>query len=372
MKPNVLPPLAWWIAQNKRLQPKWDATPWHMNGDATLKPLAPEIRKHARLINELQPDFMTYAADQHLAVLSEDYRYECYAVTEDLGDGRLACVSVEGEEFALYSQATRKDLHSGNRVFFTALTEAQESGIARFITYGPILPWKGLRLEDMDFLARRIARDLYATQGFSAVARRNPVAFWASWRWGGAPKLLHGDDAIRTCQALGRLSSDFMERLDGAWEKRDAGAATRYVLRGEKPFFDRYIYNKRKTETALLSTSMESEFEALKKSLGDAFVPDPRGEERVSPLMELIWKELTGKELEYMAWARPFEPTKRAEDASNDSTLTRYNQAMPGIIEAVNAKREPDWIALGERYCLSSEDMLNLKELTKTLREKIQ
>jgi hypothetical protein len=373
MRRNEIPPLDWWLAQNAKLKPRWDATPWQAGGVTALKPLTQEIRRLAPIINQLPGNFMAMTADQHLAVLREGYRYECFSVTDDLGDGRLACRSIDSKEFALYSPGTRKNLAEGVKIFFTALApfDSSESGIECYATYGPILCWNGLRLTDIECLARYVARDLYAAQGFSAVARRNPVPFWASYRWGTAPTVFHEEDLLCSCQATGRLCAGFESRLSEGWERTDAGKKSRFTFKAEKSFHDQYVYYDRKTDRALLYSSLEPDFESLIEILGDSFIPDSQGSERISFLMETILREVLGKELEYSSWAKPFESKERKTSPEN-SSFSRIEKAMPDIIEAINARKEPDWIRIGERYGFSAEDMQNLKELASGIAEKLK
>jgi hypothetical protein len=373
MRRHDIPTLDWWMAQNAKLKPRWDATPWQAGGETALKPLTPEIRRLARHLNGLPGNFMGMTADQHLAVLREDYRYDSFDITEDLGDGRLACVSVDSREFALYSPGARKNSEEGAKLFFTALApfDSRESGIECYATYGPILCWNGLQLADMECLARYVARDLYAAQGFSAVARRNPVPFWASYRWSAAPTVFHEEDVLCSCQATGRLSTGFESRLSKNWERTDAGKRSRFIQRAEKSFHDLYVYYDRKTDKALLYSSLEPDFDSLIEILGDSFIPDSQGNERISFLMETILRDVLGKELEYASWAKPFE-SKERKAAPERSEFSRIEKAMPDIIEAINARKEPDWIRIGERYGFSAEDMQNLKELANGIAEKLK
>lgn len=323
MRKRNAPAPAWFEETQRSFKTYWEKVPWHTLGDATVATLAVPLKKYMVNLNELPDNFLPSVMDQYLAARwhrfsssaptegeksslfgTTEWRYEAFSVVEDLGGYRFWCRSEDDKEFGLYSDGIDDSLRQGYTLFFSLIVEVKDGW---YLTYGPILGWKGLIPGDLSYLASGIAVQLYAESGFHAVVLASPVPFWASWSLGNAPAIFHGEQPVIYCWCEGVLNPDFEEKLPSTWKRTDAGAKSCWTYKEMDYFKQRRVFFERKTGRAMIYALRPGDFNKTLLKLGTSFTPKGKGIREVSFLMGVILKSILKKDLEFEPWLRPFE-----------------------------------------------------------------
>jgi hypothetical protein len=319
-----IPQLSWFEATRDQLRDYWESTPWHIGGDITVKKLKKAIAAHAQQLRDLPENFLSMAMDMELAAVwhatrakigagqksaADDPRrfgakpwvYRPFIVVEDLKQDRYRCLADDSNVFNVWSPALTLDLKEGKRCFLGLFIDVGDSW---WMSYGPLLGWRGLLPGDLSYLASRIARQQCALEGFDAVARSNPVPFWAAWRYSESPNVVHKQGAVLSTWLEGKLDLAFEEAVPKTWLREDSGKRTRWV-NGNNFFAQKEIYLNRVDGEALLLARRAEDIAKIKSLVGSHFTP--RGKlESCSLMMELIVKEVLGEDSIGVKWERPF------------------------------------------------------------------
>ena len=173
-----------------------------------------------------------------------------------------------------------------------------------WMTYGPLLGWRGLLPGDLFYFASRVARQQFTLEGFDAVVRTNPVPFWAAWRYSESPVVVHGPGAILSTWLEGRLDPAFGGSLPKTWLREDAGNRTRWI-KGKDFFAKMEIYLNRANGEALLLARKDDDVRKIKKLVGSYFTPSGKIE-RCGVQMEVIIKDVLGEDSMGVKWERSF------------------------------------------------------------------
>ncbi len=371
------PKREWFEARTRAFKTIWDETPWHRGGEERLAPLLPSIRRYAGFINRLPANFMPMVSDQHLAVLSQGYRYAVFEAQESLGESRFICRVTDGQEVVVFSPGLEKSILRGEHCFLAVLIHLEGASLPSAITYGPILGWSGLRAADISFIGRQVGRDLLAEQGLSEVIRRNPVPFWAAWSFGDTPIMFHREEEFLSIWNEGAVDPSIEEALGKGWERECIGKRTRWIKRGDKPFHEQAVFRDSKSGRGVIIARLPSYYAKLEKAVGGSFHPDRPEPERAGMVLQLIMKELFHAPFSYESWEAPFtqrekqraaKKTARGGGDANADALQRLNAVLPDIMAAINAGREPPWIELGARHGMDEATLDSLREMADKIR----
>jgi hypothetical protein len=321
---DSIPELSWFEATRDSLGKYWELTPWHVGGDITVKRLDKAVKTYTRQLRDLPHDFIPMAMDTELAAVwhvtrakpglgeeldTDDPRrfgmkpwiYRPFIIIDELNQHRYRCLDDDDVVFSVWSPAITLDLKAGKRCFLGLMIDVGENW---WMTYGPLLGWKGLLPGDLRYFASRVAHQQFALEGFDAVVRTNPVPFWAAWRYSESPAVFHGPGAIISTWLEGKLDPSFGESLPKTWLREDAGKRTRWV-NGKDFFAKKEIYLNRANGESLLLVRRDEDIKKVRKLVGSQFTPS--GEiERCGILMEVIIKDVLGEDSIGVKWERPF------------------------------------------------------------------
>jgi len=368
------PSVEWFRERTASFKGLWEETPWHENGERSLRPIKESLRRYAPSINELPSGFIPSALDQHLAVLSEGYEYQILEVVEGLGDDRYLCLNEEGERFFLWSRSAALNVERGGATLMTAIIRlgAYSAGPVPVITYGPVCSWRSLSVSDFSSIGRELGRDLWLLKGIPAVVRRDPVPFWAVWSLANVPRVLHGTQEICTCWYEGRFSVSPEPLLAGAWKRDVIGNRIRYRKPGSKPFFEQVVIYDLKSSRGILLARRYSYIEKLRESISVAFAPDSDEPCVASMTLEAVFSDVLKRTLPFADWTRPFDrldarksDEDRARHPEGDAELDALNGALSELIPYINARREPDWKAFAAEHGFDDGMLDTLKRFYK-------
>ncbi len=301
MVPEIIPEVAWFEEQRSLLAEYLDGTPWQTTGDRRLKTMRPSLKKHANKLRQLPGNFLPMAMDQYLASLWQEtspsdsgmgkWPFRAFGILKDLGGGRYWCLDEDNQEFGLYSGNIGKTIDEGNRLFLTVMIPLDRSWC---ITYGPLFGWHGLFLGDMSYFASKIAPQLNAKKGYSAVIQFDPVPFWAAWCYGNMPAIYHGEEPVIQCWMHGKLDLGFEGALPSTWTRTDVGQKTRWWYRDNNYFRRREVFLDRETGKALVFANRPGDFEKMMRIVGKHFEPEERVPLNASMMVLTIAYDISG------------------------------------------------------------------------------
>ena len=276
-------------------------TPWQDDGDRILKPVFKNIRKYMDIFAKI-PDDMGLFFDAYLAAVyhknanrggqfgNQRWKYHSFEVVEEYGKDLFLCRDEEENEFVLKSNSVTINLDEGHVLFFSVLVDMG----GWFMTYGPVLGFKGLLPLDIVQLARLVAPQMLKQGGLHSVVMFSPLAFWSMVNLCEIPPVFHGETFVENITWKGHLKEGSEISLPSTWQKSVAGANTRWIYKKDDFFHRQYIYFNEKKNEMYLSASNPLDFSKLCKKAESFFEPDEDAFS-MSMLMETHVELATGK-----------------------------------------------------------------------------
>jgi hypothetical protein len=233
-------------------------------------------------------------------------------------------------------------------------------------TFGPVLPLESFSPEDVSTFASLLAPDLFASEGFAAVLRRQPLSFYLLYAFASVPRIAHGGRPIVYSASELRFKEGFLGSISSLGP-RERAAKGNWVAHLKKDwdglsFVDLVVSEKGRK--AILLASDPSRYEAAAaESPFDVFPPRPRWTASM-PMIAAI-KEILGKDFPGLAEqsdqgrAEAREPAADAGAGSatsrgepTEEELASLNRAVAELSDAVNDGRSPDIGDIARRHGL--------------------
>jgi len=269
------------ILSKKTLFDKYqETTPWHSMGDRVVQQLTKSAKPYVHRFEGFPESFFNSVMDQYLAVLwhtggnreavpcGQPWLYHSFIVTKLLSNDLYRCCDETGTEFTLFSHSVTIGLEEENRrLFLTVLLDMN----GWYMTYGPVLGWKGFGCDDFKYLAKYVAAQMYRNNGLSSVIQSNPLPFWAAYNIAEIPPIFHKDKFSEWCSLSGIFKDGTLPVLPGTWKREEKGIWLRLVYSKEDIFRRRCIYYNTKTDAALLTAGDTDSFNKTVTAAGHGF-----------------------------------------------------------------------------------------------------
>ena len=169
----------------------------------------------------------------------------------------------------------------------TSMTVLIDAG-GWYLTYGPVLKWRGIIPSDITYLAGHIARQQYELQGLTAVIHFNPCPFWALQNIAHIPPVFHKGEFVLCCSLECKFKNDVVPELPKTWTVEHAGKYTRWTYNQEDYLNSRCIYFNEKTKEVFLSAHNDDAFEKMLTQLKGHIDIGSHKSEKVSMTMESL------------------------------------------------------------------------------------
>lgn len=380
MQKKRVQPVQWFEKMTISFQLQWKLCRWQKGGDRKLSPLKQSLKKYASHLQNLPENLLPMLFDQYLAVHSEGYEYHILDIIEDLGDDRFHCRNAEGEDFYIWSKSISTSYEEGSCTVLTALIrlddefeENLENQPTSALTYGPILGWQSLFVDDFSFITRVLRRDLFRLKGSSAVIKRDPVPFWALWTISAMPLIMNGSEEFCTCWAEGHFSEDPGSFLLKGWEKTTMGKRVRYRKPGSKLIFEQIVIYDTQTMKGIILARKKTYFKKLSLSLADIFSFEPDKESILSVLCEHTMINILRISPSYHLWTAAFDKQDQQKEEKKNSPeqkimIDSMNAAMNDLLPFVNSDMNPDWSALAKKHGLDEGGIESIKSIYESVK----
>ena len=292
-------------AQDAELSEYTDTTPWHAGGEAKIARLRAQLMKYRSALQQI-PDYneaMGHFFDQYLAALyNPDWEFTVFYPEYTLGENLYLCLDNNGYEFVLKSYSVTEGLSEGKRYYLSLLLSLDTF----YETWGPVLQYDSIGFEDLAFLAKKITPALYASKGFSAVVKFEPVAFWVTTILSLSPPVAHGDKFVQFCTQKGHFKDKELPEFSSRWTHETAGKKQRWFYRTDDFFRRLYVYYNEKNGAVYLAANNREDFEELQKKAKDFFVEDEEMELCSMGMASLV-HDVIKKEVPMLSLEKDFE-----------------------------------------------------------------
>lgn len=261
---------------------------WYTIGDAQLRRISSFIGKFKSKFSEIEEENFNRFVEQWIASIwhksanrgnvfgDTKWDFHAFTVGQKLKENLFACMDSNGKPFVVYSPSVQMNYEENS---FTCLCVLIDVG-GFFMTYGPVMSWKGLVLEDFEYLAQKTAGQMYDAQGLNAVIQFNPVPFWISTTMANIPPIGHKGKEVLYCELECAFKNNKLPDFqDGSlcnckWEKEEAqnGKLIRWVNNKEDFLSSTTVYYDSKTQKVLISSYNKDLFERLLEQLKDSLI----------------------------------------------------------------------------------------------------
>ena len=243
------------------------------------KKLLEELSHHARnpdenvretLVNQWLASIWHKNANRNGSFGNRQWNFCSFEIMEKLDDGLFACRSAEGKIFVLYSQISQGQLEKGYFTFFTVLVDVG----GWFLTYGPVMSWKAFMPFDFIYIAKKVSKQTYNQEGFSAAVHTNSAPFWNSLKYTEDPSPLQngkiGEVYTLECRFKNNTPPDFeqlfpKEKFD--WKNRKSQTCLRWLFNNAVYTESYGVYFDQKTSIVLLFAHSSKDFDTINSAL---------------------------------------------------------------------------------------------------------
>ena len=272
-----------------------EGAPWHDVKNPQLKKLFASLKKYARFFDSISEESIHRLMDQWLASMwhknanrggtfgNQHWNYHVFRPVEKIGEDLFTCIDSDGTVLVIYSHAIGMEF--GDTL--TSMTVLIDAG-GWYLTYGPVLKWRGIIPSDITYLAGHIARQQYELQGLTAVIHFNPCPFWALQNIAHIPPVFHKGEFVLCCSLECKFKNDVVPELPKTWTVEHAGKYTRWTYNQEDYLNSRCIYFNEKTKEVFLSAHNDDAFEKMLTQLKGHIDIGSHKSEKVSMTMESL------------------------------------------------------------------------------------
>lgn len=258
---------SYWITEN-------DSPIWQENGFEKMRRILPEIKKHSSIFDEFEEELFGRLTDQWLANLyhtnanrggqfgNQKWNYYVFEPWEKLAPDLFTCVLANGKPIVVYSHGVELAFENDAMSVLVILVDMG----GWFMTYGPVMYWKGLSTKDFDELCRVVAKQTFELKGLNGVIQFNPVPFWAALKGSTIPPLAHNGKTVIICFAQTRFIDGKVPEFvsDSSKWKHEISKNKkyeRYVFNSEDYLGSSALYIEPKTGNVYFLSHSEEDFE---------------------------------------------------------------------------------------------------------------
>lgn len=285
---------SYWITEN-------DSPVWQENGFEKMKRILPEIKKRASIFNEFEEESFGRLSDQWLANLyhtnanrggqfgNQKWNYYVFEPWEKLAPDLYTCVLADGKPIVVHSHGVELAFENDAMSVLVILVDMG----GWFLTYGPVMYWKGLRTKDFDELCRVVAKQTFELKGLNGVIQFNPVPFWVALKYNSILPIAHKGKTIIACFAQtrfidGKLPEFLLDSSKWKHETSKNKKYERYVFNSEDYLGSSALYIEPKTGNVYFLSHSEEDFEKWLLKLMPHFDKKHYSESRATMEMQSI------------------------------------------------------------------------------------
>lgn len=269
----------------------WDSgeePEWFSIGDAQLRRISSFIGKFKSKFADIEEENFNRFVEQWIASIwhksanrgngfgDTKWDYHAFTVGQKLKENLFACMDSNGKPFVVYSPSVQMNYEENS---FTCLCVLIDVG-GFFMTYGPVMSWKGLVLEDFEYLAQKTAGQMYESQGLSAVIQFNPVPFWISTNLGNIPPIGHKGKEVLYCELECAFKNNKIPDFQNdsicncKWKKEETqnGKLIRWIDNKDDYLSSTTVYYDSKTQKVLISSYNKDLFDKLLEQVKNALI----------------------------------------------------------------------------------------------------
>ncbi|NLK45167.1 MAG: hypothetical protein GX297_00685 [Treponema sp.] len=215
-----------------------DPPDWFSEGDNYLRRISAFRGKFRTEIDKIPQSSQNKLYEQWIASVwhknanrggrfgNQKWDFHAFSIGQKLGNDLFACKDADGSVYVIFSHSLQINYDEN---LLTCVTLLIDMG-GFYMTYGPVMGWKGIIPSDIDYLAYCTANQLYDNQGMSSVFQFNPWPLWGAFGISEMPPLMHKGKMVMSCVLETAFKDNKVPEFNKKWimEKSKNGKLTRW------------------------------------------------------------------------------------------------------------------------------------------------